>query len=227
MSTAVLSVTLPELIVPSRRLGRHVEHDPASKAFAVAEASAPKPVQWERRCPVLDQGDLGSCTGNSAAGWLGTDTATRPGLATVDEDQAVAFYSVATHHDRARGVYPPDDTGSSGLAAAKALKLAGHCHTYRHAFSVKAALTALQAGPVMVGMAWLTGCDEPDRLGHITYRGQVRGGHEILFDGYDGKGVWATNSWGEGWGRAGRFWLSLDDFAKALANQGDVVSPTA
>ncbi|MFC4587824.1 hypothetical protein [Sphaerisporangium corydalis] len=28
--------------------------------------------RWERALPILDQGDLGSCTGNAAAGALGT-----------------------------------------------------------------------------------------------------------------------------------------------------------
>jgi hypothetical protein len=64
------------------RLGRHVQHDPRSLRYAhgVLPKTAIKTVDWTRRAPIFDQGQLGSCTGNAAAGLLGTDSATRPGL---------------------------------------------------------------------------------------------------------------------------------------------------
>jgi hypothetical protein len=33
----------------------------------------PQTKVWTRRIPVLDQGDLGSCTGNAATGVLGSE----------------------------------------------------------------------------------------------------------------------------------------------------------
>ena len=223
----ILIDTFDELPGPGK-LGRHVEHDERSRAWAVAEdVAAIRSVSWTRRAPIFDQGDLGSCTGNAMAGAVGTDSAEGEGVATLTEDDAVNLYSLATHLDRIPGVWPPEDTGSSGLAVAKAAKKAGLIHSYRHAFSLHAALTALQHGPVIVGMAWLTGCDNPDPSGLVRYDGAVRGGHEIeLLACYvDAQTVTFANSWGEGWGAAGYFSMSFDDFDRALADGGDVTVP--
>ncbi|MGZ6854339.1 MAG: hypothetical protein ACXVGC_09820, partial [Mycobacteriaceae bacterium] len=213
----------------ARSLGRHVEHDKRSKRYP-AEAAAPvKSVRWQRRSPVFDQGNVGSCTGNAAAGWVATDTATRRGRPDITEQTALQIYSKATRLDRIRGVYPPTDTGSSGLAAAKALKALGLATgTYRHAFGLEHALSALQSGPVLVGMKWLTGCDNPDASGLIKYVGTERGGHEILADEVDAdrKLVGFTNSWGTSWGHGGRFYMTFDDFGRALADSGDVTVPS-
>ena len=52
-----------------RGLGRLIEHDERSRRYAF-DASKVKlaSVHHERRVPVLDQGDLGSCTGNAMTG---------------------------------------------------------------------------------------------------------------------------------------------------------------
>ena len=215
----------------SGALGRHVEHDPASRGFAVPlEQPAPlQSVRWARRSPVFDQGQVGSCTGNAAAGWLATDNAQRPGQEGLTETHAVTIYSKATHLDRVKGIYPPTDTGSSGLAACKAMvRLGLTAGPYRHAFGLGHALHALQTGPALVGMTWLTGCDTPDPSGRVHYTGTVRGGHEILADGYDADLglVHFTNSWGPSWGKDGTFCMSVEDFGKALADHGDVTVPS-
>lgn len=210
-------------------LGRHVEHDPLSRGYPAPRTEKVQSVQWHRRSPIFDQGDLGSCTGNAGAGWLATDTAARPGRTDVKESDAVRIYSEATHLDAIKGVFPPDDTGSSGLAVAKALVKLGLTHgPYRHAFGLQHAMEALQTGPVLVGIAWLTGCDNPDKDGHVSYAGSVRGGHEILADALDLERslIWFQNSWGPKWAKSGRFSMTLDDFARALANRGDVTVPS-
>jgi len=56
------SYQIPEQVVPGRRLGRHVNHDPRSLRFLVgAPARALQSVEHRRTTPVLDQGELGSC----------------------------------------------------------------------------------------------------------------------------------------------------------------------
>jgi hypothetical protein len=225
--TSILIDTFTEL-PGAGRLGRHREHDERSRLFAVAEdVAAVKTVVWTRRAPIFDQGNLGSCTGNAMAGAVGTDSAGRTGNAMMHEDDAVGLYELATRLDHFPGVYPPDDTGSSGLAVAKAAKRGGFITGYRHAFSLHAALTALQSGPCIVGMAWLTGCDSPDPSGLVRYEGDVRGGHEIELIGcdVDAQTVTFANSWGEGWGAAGYFSMSLGDFHTALKDGGDVTVP--
>lgn len=210
-------------------LGRHVQHDPRSRDYPFTADLPVKSVRWLRRSPILDQGDLGSCTGNAAAGWLATDSLHRVGRSDITEQVAVTIYSRATHLDRVRGVYPPDDTGSSGLAAAKAMvRLGLTAGTYRHCFSVEAALKALQLGPVLVGLTWLTSCDTPDHTGLIRWTGEVRGGHEVLADevNLEQQRIGFTNSWSDRWGLHGRFYLSLEDFTAALHDHGDVTVPS-
>jgi hypothetical protein len=100
--------------------------------------------------PILDQGALGSCTGNAAAGALGTDPLynTLPaGHPPLDEDFAVRVYSAATKIDPWPGDYPPDDTGSDGLSAAKACKALGLIPGYLHATSLDGMQAALQDTP--------------------------------------------------------------------------------
>ena len=218
------------------RLGRHIHHDSRSAAYAIAGAPASTLVskRWARRVPVFDQGNVSSCTGNAAAGWLGTDDATRQGLTTwqgqpVDERLAVALYSDATSVDDYPGAYPPDDTGSDGLSVAKALQAAGQCSGYQHAFSLQAALTALSTlGPVMFGTEWLQGMFDPDPDGRLRLTGAVAGGHEYLVDeiDVDRQRVWLTNSWGTSWGMEGRAYLTWADATRLLGQQGDVTVPT-
>src|SRR3974390_862685 len=112
-------------ITPRNCLGRHIEHDERSKRFPVARlAKGPKSATYQRHCPPFDQGALGSCTGNAMAGVLMTEPFWTTGRLLTESD-AVRLYSEATHLDNIRGNYPPDDTGSSGLAVAKAAKKEG------------------------------------------------------------------------------------------------------
>ena len=221
-------------------LGRHVEHDPRSLQFAhgVLPKTAIKSVDWTRRAPIFDQQSLGSCTGNAAAGLVGTDFAARTGLTSVtvngqtlpvDEDLAVEVYKLATTLDDIRGSYPPDDTGSSGLGAAKALKKLGLATGYTHAFSLDALKSALQSGPVMVGTVWLDSMFDPTAAGNITVdrKSQVAGGHEYVLSAYDANArqFRADNSWGESWGVRGSAWITEADMQWLLSQQGDVTVP--
>lgn len=237
---------------PGQPLGRHVEHDPRSLDYAhgVLPETAIRSVAWTRRTPVLDQGQLGSCTGNAGTGLLGTDSVGRSGLTSVtvsvaaaraskgiftpgvyapDEDFAVRLYSLATILDSVPGHYPPTDTGSSGLGIAKALRTLGLAHGYSHAFSLPALTTALQSGPVMIGIPWLNSMFDPDGDGHIPVdqASGVAGGHEIELNQFDAStgDYWITNSWGTSWGIDGSAYLTTPDLRWLLSQQGDVTIP--
>ena len=103
-------------------LGRHVEHDPKSRAFLARMVEIPRTVLHAHNAPVLDQGKVGSCTGHTMAQALNTEffNTARTGGTYLNDTEAVALYSAASFIDDIPGGYLPDDTGSSGLAVAKA-----------------------------------------------------------------------------------------------------------
>ncbi|MFD8142523.1 C1 family peptidase [Streptomyces sp. NPDC059708] len=241
-------------LLPTRDspLGRHVEHDLRSLAYAhgVLPKGAITSVDWSRRIPVLDQGQLGACTGNAGTGLLGTDSASRPGLTHVtmsrdaavashgrftpgvhplDEAFAVALYSLATVLDSIDGHYPPSDTGSSGLGVAKALRALGLADSYRHGFSMAALDSALQSGPVMIGIPWLQSMFDTAADGRILVQrsSPIAGGHEIELHRFDASAgeYWITNSWGTAWGLSGRGYLPAADLQWLLSQHGDVTIP--
>ena len=212
-------------------LGRHIEHDERSKNFPVAKlAGQPKSSNFTRHCPPFDQGDLGSCTGNAMAGVLMTDPFWSAGRMLTESD-AVRLYSEATSLDQIRGSYPPDDTGSSGLAVAKAAKKEGWITSYQHAFGLDHLLHGLSQRPGLLGIYWYTSFDSPLASGEcpLTPNASVRGGHEIEMFRLDmeNKRVWCYQSWGPTWGGLGNgtFWFSFDTLTRILAEHGDATFP--
>jgi hypothetical protein len=209
-------------------LGRLVEHDPRSLNFPFPVTDVPLVTKtWGRYGTILNQGNLGSCTGNAIAGACNCKIIHIPDTVAFHEKDAVHAYSVATQLDGFPGAYPPDDTGSSGLAACKAAKSFGWITSYQHAFDINSALQALMHGPVITGVNWYEGFDNPDASGYVKISGQIRGGHEFVIRGYRAltKLVWADNSWGSSWGYYGRFCFSVDTWAQLLSEQGDVTVP--
>lgn len=220
----------------ARRLGRHVDHDERSRAYDIEQllGAGKLPtgvVEHHRHIPALQQGNLGDCTGNALVGALMTDPLYRKGSEALGEPDAVEIYEKATLLDNVPGSYPPDDTGSSGLAVCKAAKQMGLLSSYRHAFSWTSALRALAQTPIIVGVSWYDSFDEPDAHGFvsITPQAQVRGGHEFELVGFDAdaRTVHAVNSWGTHWGLHGRFTFGWDDLERLLskAEQGDATIP--
>jgi hypothetical protein len=185
-----------------------------------------------RHAEPFDQGDLGSCTGNAMAGALMTDPYYISGR-TLIEKNAVQLYEQATHLDKVKGSYPPDDTGSTGLAVAKAAKKDGYISAYAHAFGMQHALGALTIAPVIAGINWYDSFDTPLHTGEcpLTADATVRGGHEVELFGLDveKQQVWAYQSWGPTWGglRNGTFWFSYATFERLLSETGDVTAFTA
>lgn len=214
-------------------LGRYVWHDPRSRAFPITHLATPQAISHPRYGPWLDQGQLGSCTGNAGTGMLGCGpfSPSQGPAQGFDEAFAIQLYSDATKVDDVPAEYPPTDTGSSGLAIAKVLKARGLIDRYEHAFSVREALVALQRAPVLIGSLWLTGMFNPDSHGRVRLSGAVAGGHEYLLREYVPGRTFNTgtlvcdNSWGLGWGDHGRFRLSVAQLSTLLSKQGDVTAP--
>lgn len=215
------------------RLGRHVVHDSRSLRYrfhgAVKDPRKLASVRHEIKVPILDQLDVGSCTGHAGTANLGGPEFWRAAKAVLkaeaqaDHEYAVGLYSAATRLDPWTGEYLPDDTGSDGLSVAKALLARGLISGYQHATTLADALAALAEQPVMVGTSWRESMFDPDSDGRVHIDGATLGGHEYCLDEIDveRRRVWIRQSWGPGWGIEGRAWLSWEDLGTLLADQGD------
>lgn len=254
---ARIDITLYEELPGAGLLGRHREHDSRSWDYAVeagAEpAQAPPPVLWARHSPILDQGNLpaqgiilrgpdgqpiralGSCTGNAMTGWLGCEPhcASAADAATYNENFAIGLYRVATGLDSIPGQWPPDDTGSSGLAVAKAAKKAQLISGYGWAFTTWGMIHALRTSSVIVGVPWFRSMDHPDADGFLTVDPgtELRGGHEFLIRGWTpasgGREAYFTadNSWGPGFADHGSMYLPQSGWEILRNQQADVTVP--
>ncbi len=219
------------------RLGRHVRHDPRSKAYPFkASGWALAAVEHTRHIPILDQGAVGSCTGNAAVGALGSGglwTALERVLpnreAELTEELARGLYSTATQLDDYDGMWPPNDTGSDGLSIAKACQKSGLISGYRHAFTFDDFLAALQQQPVIVGTYWYQSMFGPYASGVVPVLASsgIAGGHEYVARSFDpGSGlIGFDNSWGASWGANGSFLIPYDVMTRLLDENGDCQVP--
>jgi hypothetical protein len=223
---------LPEQVVPGKRLGRNVRHDSRNRLYAHRRQDRQLTSQmWSRQIPILDQGNVGSCTGNFMVGALGTDPlfgALPQGHPALDETLALKIYSAAEVLD-GDGPYPPQDNGSTGPSVDQVAKTMGLIAGYTHGFSLADMLDALEDGPVGMGSNWYDSMDSPDSSGLVAVSANavIRGGHEFLARGkdVDSKLVHFDNSWGTGWGINGSFSMSYATVERLLGEQGDVTVP--
>lgn len=203
-------------------LGRTVWHDERSRDYPAAAGALGQPARWPHG-PVLNQGNLGSCTANALIGAVNCRRAIAGRSDFLTETEAVGVYARATEIDPVPGSWPVQDTGSSGLAVAKVAKTAGLIGSYAHCFGVEHVLAALALGPVMIGIPWLNSMFTPvgGRI-VVDEKSGVAGGHEVCLIGTDGQSVVTVlNSWGDTWGTGGTATLAVEDLAWLLAQDGD------
>ena len=219
--------TITEEPVQGKPLGRHIHHDSRSLAYPwMPRGAAPVSVEHTRMIPILDQGQVGSCTGNAQEGALGSNPlfGTLPPGTKLNEAGALRLYSAAEVID-GNGPYPPNDYGSSGLSVCQAAKDAGLISGYQHCLSVASVLDALQNYPVIIGINWYDSFDSPnaDGLIRISSGAQVRGGHELVLRKVDATAmlVGGDNSWGTSWGLGGSFWMGWATLDRLLHESGD------
>ena len=210
------------------RLGRQCVHDPRSRSFAAPRTGAarrdiahrvydptPNPNQPRGNCTGCAEAMMGNAKGNRRSGVI---------LRMADADR---IYSRATQLDPWPGSWPPTDTGSSGLAAAKAAVELGHGESYEWYFGIDHTLGGLQHHALSAGTWWTEGLFEPDpRTKLVRPTGQKVGGHQYLLRAYDvtskltvGQHRIGLRCW---WGGYRDVWITVDDFAGLLADDGDV-----
>lgn len=223
-------------------LGRTVEHPVANRAFPYPKRTVTKPVSvtWPTSAPILDQGNLGSCEGNTAIEWLNCDIAAKnlarstfkskkTGSKFLIESDAVAAYTKATHLDEdTTTAYPPDDCGTSAVGIAKAMQFYNAIDKYEWSFGWDHFVAAIQHQPVMLGTNWYAGMFDPDKKGYVEISGECQGGHAYLARGidYQNQRVLCRNHWGTSWANKGEFWLRFPTLQRLLSEQGDVLVPT-
>lgn len=213
--------TMPDAPFP---MGRHVHHDPRSFDYPAATGAIGRDVLWRGYGPRLNQGSLGSCTGNALVDFLMSRPTYKRNRRLAEPD-AVRAYSRATVIDPFEGAYPPIDTGSDGISVCQAGVEFGWLTGYDHAFGIDHLLGVLALGPAMVGTTWLEQMFYPDSRGRLTVSGEVAGGHEYLVDGKHGEWLRIMNSWGSNWSVNGYAWIRIADMARLLDDQGDVTVP--
>lgn len=219
-----------------RTLGRVLQHDPRSRDYVSEQATKLQTVTHRHYGPPLDQTPWGACTGNALAQLLNTAPFHIPYHRYLKEADALRIYGRATEIDSFPGVfnasnpYAPNsrDTGSSGLAVAKAGVEFGYFNSYTHAFGIGQALATAVVTPFITGTDWMSDMDHPDEKGFVTPTGTLRGGHEYLGFGINVEEEYLLflNSWGRwGWRGTGVFKMRFPDYNTLLERQGDVTVP--
>jgi hypothetical protein len=207
-------------------LGRHLDaaerHDPRSRAFPAAVAPL-ESVTHIHHGPVLDQGAIGSCTGNATAQALNCDPLMPADRRVLTEADALAIYSAGTRIDKYPGTYLPTDTGCDGLSVAKAAVKLGVATAYDHAFGLAHTLGALVLRPVMIGIPWTQGMFHLDDDGYLEPLGPVVGGHEVCLTAIDtaAENVTVLNSWSSSWGTNGTAKMRWAILGQLLGQGGD------
>lgn len=220
-------------------LGRNIRLDSRSLDYAVQpEGVNVTSIRHAQFIGVLDQGQVGACTGNascSCAYHAPFFELTSPRWSyTPDEAGARAWYHDNTAHDDYSGTWEPDDTGSDGLTSSKMAVAAGVASGYRAALDLDSSLQALMKTPGITGIPFYNSMFDVGSSGlmTVTQSSGLAGGHELCVDevvladaGGNGTGkllVGGPNSWGSSWGDGGRWYLTGDDWWALRQQQGDV-----
>lgn len=206
------------------RLGRQVVHDPRSRNFA-ARAVIDKSTWHDKAVRIYDPSVNpnqchGECTGCAESMMLNSLGNRVKGRVLRMED-AHRLYSWASQNDPWSGAWPPDDTGSSGLAAAKAAINYGLAREYRWVFSGADEVVQLvmQGRAVSVGTRWDWDMFNQDIDGRIHLGGGTAGGHQWLVRGYDVDRDWVLGRcW---WGGFRDFWIARADLDTLMHDDGD------
>lgn len=219
---------------------------PFASALSEEEQTEPLTSGMSKTWPLearLDQGRQGACVGFAwthelAAEPTGWRYAPKFPDGDLTEPAAGELFAKLVYWDAQRrdiwpgGEYPrasPRMLGTSLLAGAKVLQMAGYIRQYRWAFTVEDIARAIAySGPVVFGTRWFEGMDRPDPdTGAITVDGSPVGGHALAVTGVDvaAEQFYLVNSWGVEWGEHGACRLGFEDMEKLLAMRGEACVP--
>lgn len=207
-------------------LGRNKVHDERSRAFAspveVDKSTwKSKAIRLYEPTPNPNQ-EVGCCTGVSKSSQLNA-VGNRVTGRVLGMGNALSIYHIATQIDPWDGEYPPDDTGSSGLASAKAAQRLGLAGEYQWLFggADEVVQNIIQGRVISVGTWWYWSMFDKSRSGLIgPATGGKAGGHQYVIRGYYEPKDWVLGRcW---WGPTFRdFYMPRTQLNDLLMDGGD------
>lgn len=215
------------------RLDWRSRHDERSRAYAATsllEAAEAGFKTWRAGPTVLNQQNEGGCVGWSLSHWL---MASPVRLRGITDASAHRLYKDAQQLDP----WPGDQySGTSVLAGAQAAQQAGYISSYYWCFGIEDVERVVRShSGVVVGIPWYDSMYRPLPNGLIRPEGELVGGHAIFIRGFHGnrklkgEGRQAVftlrNSWGPRWGLKGDCYLSYEDLARLLSDNGEACVP--
>jgi hypothetical protein len=207
-------------------LGRNKVHDERSRAFPMATTInrslwTDKAVRLYEPWPNPHQ-LVGCCTGVAKASQLNAVGNRVPGRVLKLAD-AERMYSRNSQIDPWEGSWPPEDTGSSGLASAKTAIEFGLAGEYRWLFggADEVVQNVMEGRAISVGTWWFWSMFKRDSQNRVAISEQdgTAGGHQYVIRGYDlSSDLVLGRCW---WGNFRDFWMSRADLDRLLRDGGD------
>jgi hypothetical protein len=226
-------------------LGGNIHLDSRSWNYALQPKATPiKSVRHPQFIDILDQGQVGSCSGEGSTSCAYHSPFYADGdpswAYTANQPGAYTWYSENTREDSYNGtwIYPPapgsgDDTGSDSTTASRVAKEAGISSGYQMSGDLDSSLETLQDRPGITGIPWYNSMFTvgSDGLVDVDATSGLAGGHllcvdEVVTTDAPGNGtgvilVGGPQSWGLGWGANGRWYMKASDWWALRKQQGD------
>lgn len=222
-------------------LGRRLSLDPNDHKFlmrhrlAAPGTALPMQKTWPMSGRSLDQGQTSACVGHAWKNFLRCAP-----LRTESGPSAFDIYRYAVARDEwaenDKDANMPDfdphmDGGTTVRAGASLLVHQMRLGSYLWAFDLQTMIEwLLTKGPVVCGFNWYDSMFEPDSKGIVTISrfANNAGGHAFLARGADRKHrlITCENSWGDGWGKRGTFYLPFADVERLIHEDGEACTAT-
>lgn len=202
------------------QLGRlHIpdSRDAAHPMMLHLNLAAPLPIfKYWPPGSVLDQGQTPQCVAYAWEGWMNGSP-----IRTKDGPAPSVIYNECQQIDEWAGT--PHD-GTSVRAGAKIMQNQGRIQEYVWATDMPSLKRwLLTKGPVVLGTNWYESMFTVYLDGYVHVAGSVVGGHAYLCTGFNSKTgrFRCRNSWGQGWGEKGSFYLHETDMVRLLREGGE------
>lgn len=221
--------------------GRRYSPDPKDRGYLMRRRlgapGTPLPTRktWAINSESLDQGKTSTCVGHAWRNFLRcapirTDKRAPTAYDIYREAVKTDEWSSNDNEAALPDGDPGLDDGTSVRAGAEAVTKAGRLKSFLWAFNLQSAVEwVLTEGPVVLGVNWYDSMSRPkDGLAVISPQAASLGGHAFLMRGVNTTTRLAlcTNSWGDGWGKSGEFYLPFADLERLIHEQGEAATAT-